>query len=232
MAGKKYSINWENGEAVSFEIDGVVYTSLDQITDPKDLGKMTAMMDAAEEEDFFEEESTGAVEKPSYPFEKIILLIFSGVAALLILIALIASASNISTLLNERSASGRVVDIVLRREYVNEQDRIIQEYYFPVVNFTADDGRQRAVQMSVGSSSPEYEKGDEVTVLYNPQHPLDARIKSFGSSAMMWILPSITGVLGITFLGAVLMVRKVFLPDEKKKDKDKDKDPLVTYPAS
>jgi hypothetical protein len=232
MAGNKYSINWENGEAVSFEIDGVVYTSLDQIPDPKDLHKMMAMMDAAEEQDFFEDESSETDEKPGFPPEKIILLVFSGVAVLMILIALISSAMNISALMQERSAPGRVVDVVLRREYVNEQDRIIQEYYFPVVDFTADDGRQRKVQMSVGSSSPEYETGDEVTVLYNPQHPLDARIKSFGSSAMMWLVPAITGVLGFAFLGAVLMVRKVFLPKEKGKDKDKDKDPLVTYPAS
>ena len=47
MAGKKYSINWENGKAVSFEIDGVLYSSLDEIPDPRDLHKMMAMMDAA-----------------------------------------------------------------------------------------------------------------------------------------------------------------------------------------
>jgi hypothetical protein len=65
--------------------------------------------------------------------------------------------------------------------------------------------------MSEGSSSPQYEAGDEVTVLYNPNRPLDARIKSFGSSALMWVLPGITGILGVAFLGAVVAVRR-FMP--------------------
>jgi len=65
--------------------------------------------------------------------------------------------------------------------------------------------------MSEGSSSPSQEVGDEVIVLYNPEHPLDARVKSFGSSALMWVLPAITGILGLAFLGAVLAVRR-FMP--------------------
>jgi hypothetical protein len=65
--------------------------------------------------------------------------------------------------------------------------------------------------MTEGSSAPSHEVGDEVTVLYNPEHPLEARIKSFGSSALMWILPGITGILGLGFLGAVIAVRR-FMP--------------------
>jgi hypothetical protein len=68
--------------------------------------------------------------------------------------------------------------------------------------------------MDEGSSSPQYEAGDEVIVLYEPDRPLEARIKSFGSSALMWILPGITGVLGIAFLGAVIVVRKLIPPEE------------------
>ena len=63
------------------------------------------------------------------------------------------------------------------------------------------------------TSSPAYEVGDEVTILYEPEHPMDARIKSFGSSALMWILPSITGVLGIGFLVAVIAVQRVMMSD-------------------
>jgi hypothetical protein len=111
----------------------------------------------------------------------------------------------------EASASGKVVEIIQRREYVNEQDRVVQDYYYPVVEFASADGRRHSVQMTEGSSSPSQEVGDEVTVLYNPSHPLDARIKSFGSYALMWILPGITGILGLAFWGAVLAVRK-FMP--------------------
>jgi hypothetical protein len=56
--------------------------------------------------------------------------------------------------------------------------------------------------------------GEEVTVLYNPERPLDARIKSIGSAALLWVLPGITGILGLGFLGAVMAVRKFMPPTE------------------
>jgi hypothetical protein len=141
--------------------------------------------------------------------EKIILTAFSGIAALMLFIAGIASARNILQISREQSAPARVVEVIERRQYLNEQDRIIQTYYYPVVEFTASDGRRRSVQVSEGASIPEYEVGDEVTVLYEPQNPLDVRIKSFGSSALMWVLPGITGILGVGFLVAVIAVQKL-----------------------
>jgi hypothetical protein len=106
------------------------------------------------------------------------------------------------------------VDMTKRLEYDEEdRERVIGEAYYPVVMFTANDGKRRSVQLSEGSFPPAYEVGDEVTVLYEPEHPLDARIKSFGSSALMWVLPGITGVLGISFLVAVLAVQKVMMPN-------------------
>jgi hypothetical protein len=98
--------------------------------------------------------------------------------------------------------------VVKHREYVDQQDDVYDDYYFPVVRFTASDGKTHEVQMSEGSSSQEYEAGNEVTVLYDPARPLDARIKSVGSSALMWILPGITGILGVCFGGAVYAVKK------------------------
>lgn len=41
MASKKYSINWENDEPVSFEVNGVLYQSPDQIADEADRKKLT-----------------------------------------------------------------------------------------------------------------------------------------------------------------------------------------------
>ena len=216
MAKKKnYSIRWENDAAVAFEINGVVYNSLDKILDPKDRRKIMAIMNA--------EKSANSDDQPIKPpvssegffgFENIILSIFTGVAVVLLLIAGISSASAIGTLQKEKSAPGIVTDVVISREYINQKDRIIQVFYYPVVNFTAEDGRRRTVQMNVGSDLPEYEKGNEVTVLYDPEHPLDARIKSFESGAVMWILPVITGILGISFLVAVIAVRIVISREE------------------
>ena len=216
MPKKKYSINWENDQPSSFEVDSVAYESLDQVPDEGDRSRLDAMLNASTDQEFEEfdrefEKEFEAHKKTSAKAEKLILGIFSAVAGLMLVIALVSAVGAILKMNREESAEGRVVDIVQRREYVNEQDRVVQDYYFPVVEFASSDGRHHSVQLTEGSSAPSHEVGDQVTVLYNPDHPLEARIKSFGSSALMWILPGITGILGLGFLGAVLAVRK-FMP--------------------
>lgn len=214
MPKKKYSINWENDEPVSFEVDGVSYKSLDDIPNWKDKDKLSAMV-AASEDDFEEvrfdekefEELRNAAESPT--MERWVLGGFSAIAAIMLIVTVLSSFKNIQKISSEESAPGRVVDVVTQRVVVNEQDRIVRDFYFPVVEFVPIDGRKRIVQLNEGGDSPFYEKGDEVTVAYDPEHPLDARIKSAGSSALMWVLPSITGILGIAFAGAVLVVKKV-----------------------
>jgi len=219
MAKKKYSINWEDDEAVSFEVNGAQYQNLEDIPEEADRLKLEAMMDSAEDAEFdaeFEKMNKEVEQINSPKVENIILSVFTGIAVLMLLIAGIASYSNIMKINREESVLGRVVDMTLIRDYdVNDRDRVVSEAYFPVVEFTAQDGKRRQVQLSEGSWPAAYEVGNEVIVLYEPEHPLDARIKSFGSSAGMWILPGITGVLGIAFLGAVMAVRKL-MPSEEK----------------
>lgn len=213
---KKYSINWENDEPVSFEVDGVTYESLDDVPKERDRNKLAAMIDAAAEEDDFEdvkfdekefEELRKAAEDPT--MERWVLGGFTAIAVVMLLITVIASFFNIQKINKEKSAPGRVVDVVVRRELINEENDIVRDYYYPVIEFVPIDGRKRTVQLSEGSDYAFYEKGDEITVRYDPDHPLDARIKSVSSNALVWILPVITGILGIAFLGAVLIVKKV-----------------------
>jgi hypothetical protein len=220
---KKYSISWENDEPVSFEVDGVSYERIDDVPDEEDREKLTAMMDASFDQQFEKEfkdfdkefkKDWEAHRKSSGRAEKIILGVFTGVAVLMLLIAFISSASAILKINREESAPGRVVEITHRREYVNEQDRVVQDYYYPVVEYISSDGRRHTVHLTEGSSAPQHEVGDEVTVLYNPERPLDARIKSVGSYALLWVLPGITGILGLAFLGAVIAVQKFLLPTE------------------
>jgi hypothetical protein len=215
MTKKKYSINWKNDEPVSFEVNGVTYDSLDDVPNKKDKDKLAAMVQAASEDDFEDvkfdekefEELRKAAENPT--MERWVLGGFTGIAVVMILVAVISSFFNIQKIAKEESAPGRVVDVVVRRELVNEENDIVRDFYYPVIEFFANDGHKRTVQVSEGSDSPYFEKGNEVTVLYDPEHPLDARIKSAGSSALMWILPGITGILGIAFAGAVFVVKKV-----------------------
>ena len=222
MVKKKYSINWEEDVAVSFEVNGVEYKSLDDIPDEKDRLKLEAMMDSATDAEFdaeFKKMDKEVQSSSNGSPEKIIVGIFTGVAVLMLVIAVIASVNNILKINREESAPGIVVDMSMRLQYDEEdRDRVIGEAYFPVVEFTAKDGKRRQVQLSEGSFPAAYEVGDEVTVLYEPDHPLDARIKSGGSTALLWILPGITGILGIAFLGAVLVVQR-FLFSESSTSK-------------
>jgi hypothetical protein len=224
MAKKKYSINWENDEPVSFEVDGVTYESLDDVPKEKDRNKLSAMVDAASD-DFFDdvkfdekefEELQKAADDPT--MERWVLGGFTAIAVVMLLITAIATFFNIQKIAKEESAPGRVVDVVVQREVVDQQNNIVRDYYFPVVEFVALDGRKRTAQLSEGSDSPYYEKGDEITVRYDPDHPLDARIKSASSNALIWILPVITGILGIAFAFAVIVVRKVMASEAKPQE--------------
>ena len=215
MPKKKYSINWENDEAQSFEVNGVAYESLDDVPDWKDRDKLAAMLHASSEEDFEEvkfdekefEELRKAAENPS--MERWVLGGFAAIAVIMLLVTIVSIFSNIQKILKEESVPGVVVDVVKRRELINEENDIVRDFYYPVIEFVPSDGHKRSLQVNEGSDSPFYEKGDEITVLYDPEHPLDARIKSASSNALMWVLPSITGILGIAFAGAVFVVKKV-----------------------
>lgn len=223
MANKKYSISWEDDIPASFEVNGVEYETLDDVPDEKDRRRLESMLletpsdDDVEDVDFNDEEFKQLrkdVERMSkVPVEKIVLWFFSGISMLMLLVAGISSYSALSKLNRELESPGRVVDMIERRQYVNEQDRIVEEFYYPVIDYVSSDGKRHVVQLSEGSNPASYEIGDEVTVLYEPEDPLDARIKSFESSALMWVLPAITGILGIAFLVAVLTVLKVMLPE-------------------
>jgi hypothetical protein len=218
MAKKTYSINWEDEEPVSFEVDGVQYENLEDVPEESDRRKLEAMMDAAETAEFdaeFEKIQKEMDQNQGVAIEKIILPIFTGIAILMLLIAGLSSVSNIMKINREESAPGVVTDVKMERSYVNEEDRVVQEYYYPVVEFVASYGRRRNIQMSEGSYPASYEVGDEVIVLYEPDHPIEARIKSLSSTIGMWILPGITGILGIGFLVAVLAVVKVFLSSKE-----------------
>jgi hypothetical protein len=217
MARKTYSIDWEDEEPVSFEVDGVRYKNLEDVPDETDRLKLEAMMDASDRAEFdaeFEKVQQEIQQRQGIAIEKIILPIFTGVAVLMLLIAGIASVSNIMKINREERTPGVVTDVKLERHYLNEEDRVVEEYYFPVVEFVAGDGRRRNIQMNEGSSPPSYEVGDEVVVLYEPNHPIDARIQSLSSTIGMWILPGITGIIGMGFLVAVLAVVKVLSSSE------------------
>ena len=136
MANKKYSISWEDDIPASFEVNGVEYETLDDVPDEKDRRRLESMLletpsdDDVEDVDFNDEEFKQLrkdVERMSkVPVEKIVLWFFSGISMLMLLVAGISSYSALSKLNRELESPGRVVDMIERRQYVNEQDRIVE----------------------------------------------------------------------------------------------------------
>ena len=87
------------------------------------------------------------------------------------------------------TAQGQVVDLLRSRSSDSET-------YKPVVTFTTADGRQVEFTSSMGSNPPAFRRGEQVTVLYHPQAPEEARIGSFFS---LWGLELILGGMGAFF---------------------------------
>ena len=141
---------------------------------------------------------------------KTIIAVFLAVAVLMLAIAASSAVRSGLTLAKEAAAPGSVVDLVVRT------DQTGNEFYYPVVAFTLPDGSRQTVQISEGSRPPAYKQDESVTIVYDPEHPLSARIRSFSDTGSMWILPLITGILGAAFLAATLFARRVLGADSEK----------------
>ncbi|HEX6986926.1 MAG TPA: DUF3592 domain-containing protein, partial [Planctomycetaceae bacterium] len=167
------------------------YDSPDDIPDPEDRARILDLMPLTPGPPIA---PTG---KP-FPVEKVLVGVFLGVAALMLSIAGVTAVNAREELAREQSAPGRVVDLVARR------DNAGKEFSYPVVEFVLPDGTPQTVEVPEGSSPPAYAKGDAVTVLYDPEDPRDARIDSVSGAIVLWIVPGITGLLGVAFTAASL----------------------------
>jgi hypothetical protein len=87
--------------------------------------------------------------------------------------------------------------VVIGNDYLSttdpEDSARISWAYYPVVRFTTTQGREFVFTDGVGTYPPDYEVGDAVDVLYNPQNPRDATIKNW---LRVWFAP-----LWITAIG-------------------------------
>jgi Protein of unknown function (DUF3592) len=226
---KKYSVNVENDEVVSVEVDGVAYEHPDQIPDPEDREKILELMSKTTDEDFdaefdkdFEkfDQEFKELEKQSAKFPILIVAIFLLVAVITLSIAVISGVSTARAVAKEQSASGQVVDLTLRTSQGGYDSQgtyqAPQDYYYPVVEFALPDGTRKTVQLSMGSWPPAYEIGEQVTILYDPDKPINARIQSTSSNILKWLVPGITGTVGVAFLVAAMFVGWFLRPSSQE----------------
>jgi hypothetical protein len=203
MTKKRYSINWEDDQVVSVEVNGVQYASADEIPDEEDRAQIELLMSDDMEMEL------GPTQPGGDAFTKTILLIFLGVGALLLVIAALTAVGTGRALSREVSTQGNVVDLVTRRDSEGN------EYFYPVVRFALPDGNLTTVQVTEGSWPAGYNIGEAVMVRYDSERPLNARIGSSSSNFNQWLWSIITGFLGVIFLAVTFFIRKLFIP---KKD--------------
>ncbi len=201
---KRYTVNWENDEIVSIEVNGESYSSVADIPDPEDRAAVTTLIDqhylSMIEADFgtdFDEEfdkDFPAMRTATNRVSKLVAGIFLGIVVLAFAVSIISTVSINRRLAREITASGQVVDLVTR----TSQDGTV--FYYPVVTFKLANGTDHTIKLSTGSSSPNYAYGETVAVLYAAENPDDARIDSDESTLLVWLLPILTAILGMAFL--------------------------------
>ena len=202
---KKYSVNMQDDEIISVEVNGVRYKTLDQVPDEDDRDKLQALMASSSGMDLEMPTEQPAALPKFFPF------IFLGVSILMLLITAISAVIIGRGLAIEKSTPGYVVDLVSRR------DSNGNEYFYPLVEFYLPDNSRQTVQLPEGSWPPAYEKGQAVTVAYDPAQPRNARVLSTGGTITLWTLPIITGVLCLAFSAATWLVFWILKPEPAQK---------------
>jgi Protein of unknown function (DUF3592) len=75
--------------------------------------------------------------------------------------------------------------------------------YAPVIEYVADNGDTYRFTSDIYSSPPSHQVGDQVDVLYDPVHPIDARENAF---LTLWLFPLVFGLPGMLIVIIVLVV--------------------------
>jgi hypothetical protein len=108
------------------------------------------------------------------------------------------AAWSLNKALDAESGGVQVAGLVIHNNYDGET-------YYPVVEFHTTDGQDVKFIGPIGSEPPDYQEGDAVTVLYQPQHPDQAMIRSFEG---LWLRPVALGSIGLMLtLGSFLFLR-------------------------
>ncbi len=217
---KKISINMEDGLVTTIEVDGIEYAAPEEILDPQDRARVTEMVSRMMDDPFAEdleadfEEKFQEVQRKSARFPVLFVSVFLLIAVIMLSIAFFSTLQAIRTIRNEKAADGQIVEVIERQSnYVENGQR--QVYSFPVVEFSLPDGQSQRVELKDGTWPPAYKAGQPATILYDPQHPENARIKSPTGALLLWLLPGITGTIGLVFLLIVLLVLRMQKKDER-----------------
>jgi hypothetical protein len=188
----------EGDEVVAVRVDGVRYESALDLDDEFQQGWVSALLMTSPSPI-----QLSANAKP-FPVEKVVAGVFLLVALITLSVAGITGLSAWNAMRQEISVRGRVVELVSRKDSAGN------EAFYPRVEFVLPKGTKQSVQLAEGSWPAAHQPGDVVTVIYDRERPATARIDSASGSIARWIATIITGVLGVAFTVAALLVLTLF----------------------
>ncbi len=160
-------------------------------------GQSAAALDASFDAEF--ERESRELEESGRTLTRVLLFVFLGIAVLMVVVAVLTGISTSRKLAREQRALGQVTELIERK------DENANSFYYPRVAFDVPDGGRYNVPLAEGSWPPSHRVGDLVTVLYDSQNPMDARMDSRGGTSALWTWTLVTGVLGVAFLGAAAL---------------------------
>jgi hypothetical protein len=106
------------------------------------------------------------------------------------------------------AVTGTVVDNSYQTTYNNGNE---EGAYYPVVEFTVSTGEKVRFTDGVGSLPPDYEAGEQVPVLYNPEDMHEARLNTW---KRVWFVPTLLICIGglpiLVFVGWLLVSTSIF----------------------
>jgi hypothetical protein len=139
------------------------------------------------------------LERSGRQLTRVLFFVFGAVAVLMLVVAVLTGMNTSRKLAREQSVVGQVTAMTERKSSEGNA------YYYPAVAFDVPDGGRFDVQLSEGTWPPEHRVGELVTILYDGQNPMDARIQSGGGTAGLWTWTLVTGILGVAFLLAAVL---------------------------
>lgn len=158
----------------------------------------------AEDEAAFEQ-ATKEVKVQSTKVTGLIGNIFGGIGVLLLVLGVYFGYRSYSFIQRAVKAEGRVVELVRSMSH-NSEDNTDYEVWSPVVEYQYQ-GKTHRFKSPIASSQPDYEVGDPMPLLVDPDRPGTAEEDSFFGH---WFVAVLLSGMGIIFTGVGFAVSRIF----------------------
>ena len=124
-------------------------------------------------------------------------------------LGIVFSLETLNFVTHSREASGEIVELVESRDGSRVN-------HFPKFRFNDDQQTTYTVRSTLGNISSKYEVGQTVRVLYDPEHPNDAKIYSFSH---LWFNTFFFVSFGVLLVIVVFVIRVCIAQEELETDK-------------